>query len=143
MSDTLDRQLEAEAAKAARASHYLTLGEAEQSSNKSSNKRSTTSSPPCRQKDRGSSDDDDARGLPIYVRFEDLKRANIVRSWPALKKLTLTRGFPAGQMIGAHTRAWRLDEVMRWLDAQATANVNARLRHRRAIEETTKEMETA
>ena len=81
--------------------------------------------------------------LPIHVRYEDLHRANIVNSWPQLKNLIQKRGFPAGQMIGAHTRAWRLDHVLQWLDAQPTANVNARLRHGRAIKETTKEMETA
>src|SRR5262245_30882450 len=62
--------------------------------------------------DRGSSDDDSAdRGLPVYVRFVDLKRANIVRNWPQLLRLIASEDFPPGVQLSANTRAWCLDEV--------------------------------
>lgn len=132
MDSPLDQQVKRDSNKAAQDASYLALN-ADPSSKPSTERLAAPRTH--RKEDRGSSEDNAALGLPVYVRFEDLRRANIVRSWPALKKLTLTRNFPVGQMIGAHTRAWRLDLVLEWLAAQPTANVNARLRHKRAVEE--------
>jgi predicted DNA-binding transcriptional regulator AlpA len=75
--------------------------------------------------DDGDGDDDgdndgQRRTLPIFVRYSDLIRANIVGSWTQLKRLMDKEGFPLGQMLSANIRAWRLDEIEAWLDGRPT-----------------------
>ena len=88
---------------------------------------SVRSAPPTtihrRQGDRGSADDDAAASqrLPIYLRFDDLVAANIVRNWTTLKRLLDEDGFPPGVMLGRNTRAWSLAAVAAWLAARPMA----------------------
>ena len=84
--------------------------------------------PPARQGDRGNRDHggddaavDAARLLPVYVRFNDLVRANIATSWPQVLRMIEGENFPTGIMLGPNTRAWRLDLVEAWLAARPTA----------------------
>ena len=78
-----------------------------------------------RHSDRGSDDDDDGgderTALPVYVRFADLVRANVVGSWTQLSRLIGHENFPPGVMLSRNVRAWRLDEVNAWLDARPSA----------------------
>jgi predicted DNA-binding transcriptional regulator AlpA len=59
--------------------------------------------------------------LPVYVRFNDLVRANIATSWPQVLRMIEGENFPTGIMLGPNTRAWRLDLVEAWLAARPTA----------------------
>jgi hypothetical protein len=56
-----------------------------------------------------------------YLRFRDLKERGIVNNWPSLKHRIEKNGFPPGQLIGDNARAWREDEVQRWLDNRPSA----------------------
>jgi predicted DNA-binding transcriptional regulator AlpA len=64
--------------------------------------------------------DDAARRLPIFVRFRDLKAAGIARNWPTLLRLIDDENFPAGILLSPNIRAWRLDEIERWLASRPT-----------------------
>jgi hypothetical protein len=44
------------------------------------------------------------RGLPQFVRFEDLKRHGIISSWPGLRNLQQRQGFPTGRLLSTSTR---------------------------------------
>jgi hypothetical protein len=68
--------------------------------------------------DRASGDDG---GLPNYVRYAHLEAAGIVTSWTALNRLIAHDGFPPGVLLSRNVRAWRVDDVQRWLDARPTA----------------------
>ena len=59
--------------------------------------------------------------LPTFVRYRDLVASGIVANWTTLLRLIDVEGFPAGTMIGANTRAWRVDEIERWLASRPTA----------------------
>lgn len=83
-------------------------------------------------RDREEDDDGGAPRLPVFVRFNDLVTANIVRNWTTLLRLIREEGFPTGIMIGAHTRAWPLREVEAWLARRPIANNDIRLRGKRA-----------
>ena len=61
------------------------------------------------------------RALPVYVRYADLVAAGIVANWTTLLRLIDAEDFPAGTMIGANTRAWRVDEVEAWLASRPSA----------------------
>jgi hypothetical protein len=102
-----------------------------------------TANPHQRQADRASGDDDSeaerlkaerleakrvARrnrliqsGFPIFVRYEDLVAAGFVGSWTQLLRMVAAEGFPAGTMLSANVRAWRLDEIEQWLAARPSA----------------------
>jgi predicted DNA-binding transcriptional regulator AlpA len=82
---------------------------------------STTSSVGQRNGDRGDEPADDERRLPTFVRFNDLVEAKIVGSWTQLARLQDEEGFPLGVLLGANTRAWKLDEVQAWLASRPTA----------------------
>jgi hypothetical protein len=83
---------------------------------------SATSSVDQRHGDRGDEPPDgDAPLLPIYVRFADLIASRIVGSWTQLARLQDEEGFPLGILLGANTRAWKLDEVQAWLATRPTA----------------------
>jgi hypothetical protein len=62
--------------------------------------------------------DDNTGGLPHYVRFRDLKAANIVGNWSILQRLIDEESFPPGVMLGRNTRGWALDQVKAWLAAR-------------------------
>jgi hypothetical protein len=56
--------------------------------------------------------------LPHYVRFADLKKAGIVKSWQQVKNIIEDVGFPPGIMLSENVRAWDLDEVLAWLETR-------------------------
>jgi hypothetical protein len=105
------------------------------------NRSGEAAGPHQRHGDRGSGDDDSAAryALPTFVRYADLIAAGIVANWTTLLRLIDTEGFPVGIMIGANTRAWRLDDVEAWLASRPTARkvippdaVHPRVRDKRA-----------
>jgi predicted DNA-binding transcriptional regulator AlpA len=49
------------------------------------------------------------------LRFPDLQKRNIVKSWPQLKRLQERHGFPRGRMIGPNTRAFTEEEIDEWV----------------------------
>jgi hypothetical protein len=57
--------------------------------------------------------------LPQFVRFKDLKDANIVQSWPALKDLMDNEEFPRGRKLSPQIRVWTVDEVNTWLETRS------------------------
>ena len=73
-----------------------------------------------RQGDRDGGDDPAPARLPVFVRFADLKAANIVASHQQLYNLIDRDNFPPGVLLGPHTRSWLFDEVMAWLAARPT-----------------------
>jgi hypothetical protein len=52
------------------------------------------------------------------VRFEDLKRAGIVKDWWGLKYLIDKCGFPPGFLLGTRSRAWTLESVEKWIQSR-------------------------
>ncbi len=56
-----------------------------------------------------------------YWRFNDLKAREIVRNRTTLARWIKKYGFPAGVLLGPHTRAWPVDQVKAWLDAREAA----------------------
>jgi predicted DNA-binding transcriptional regulator AlpA len=63
----------------------------------------------------------DTGGLPVYVRFADLKDAKITVNWTTLQRLIDEEGFPQGVMLGRNTRGWPLDQVKAWLAERPAA----------------------
>jgi predicted DNA-binding transcriptional regulator AlpA len=57
-----------------------------------------------------------------FLRFKDLQRLNVVKSWPQLRYMQDQYGFPEGKLLGANTRAWPSSEVKEWLDSRPTAS---------------------
>lgn len=78
-----------------------------------------------RQHDRGSSDEADARSLPRFVRYRDLFEAGLVASWTQLNTMIDELGFPPGILLSPNIRAWRLDDVLAWLDARPSERKEA------------------
>lgn len=60
-------------------------------------------------------------GFPVFVRYEDLVAAGFVGSWTQLLRMIDDEGFPAGTLLSANVRAWRLDEMEAWLAARPMA----------------------
>jgi len=65
--------------------------------------------------DDGDDDDDAALRLPAFVRFSDIKAANIATSWEQLYRLIDKEGFPPGVMLSPNIRAWPIADVRSWL----------------------------
>ena len=59
------------------------------------------------------------------LRFEDLRKQGIVRTWNTLNNWIDTRGFPPGRMIGRF-RTWTEAEVMAWIERQPTSKIAPR-----------------
>lgn len=80
------------------------------------------------QGDRGDNDDnsdDDAAAaprLPVYVRYRDLVAAGIIANWETLGRAISKYDFPPGVLLSGNRRAWRLDEVLTWLDGRPVAH---------------------
>lgn len=55
------------------------------------------------------------------LRFADLKAANIVTSWPQLKRLVDNYGFPPGYLLSPAVRVWDAGAVDGWLQARRDA----------------------
>jgi hypothetical protein len=66
------------------------------------------------------SPDQDARGLPVFIRFKNLKAAGIVENWPHLLTLIEQQNFPAGTMLSPNVRAWNIEDVRQWLATRPT-----------------------
>jgi hypothetical protein len=60
-------------------------------------------------------------GFPVFVRYDDLVAAGFVGSWTQLLRMIDDEGFPAGTLLSANVRAWRLDEVEVWLAERPSA----------------------
>jgi predicted DNA-binding transcriptional regulator AlpA len=58
--------------------------------------------------------------MPVakMLRFKDLKERGVASSWPHVKQLVHTYGFPPGYRLGGQTRAWREDEVEAWINSR-------------------------
>jgi hypothetical protein len=54
----------------------------------------------------------------VLLRFPDLKRRGIAKSWTQLRRLEKHCGFPPGRMCGPQTRTWTEQEVDEWYFAQ-------------------------
>ena len=98
-----------------------------------------TTNPHQRQGDRGTDDADDASeaerlkaerleakrvarrnrlirsGFPVFVRYDDFRRSPVSLHWTQLLRMIDDEGFPAGILISANVRAWRLGEMETWL----------------------------
>jgi predicted DNA-binding transcriptional regulator AlpA len=59
--------------------------------------------------------------LSRFVRFRDLVAAGIVGNWMQLHRMISAEGFPEGLMLSANVRAWRADEIERWLASRPSA----------------------
>jgi predicted DNA-binding transcriptional regulator AlpA len=66
----------------------------------------------------GSADGNAMNSPSRLIRFRDLKARGIVMNWPTLKRLIDREGFPPGLRLSVQTRAWREDEVERWLETR-------------------------
>ncbi|MFC3078195.1 helix-turn-helix transcriptional regulator [Phenylobacterium terrae] len=59
------------------------------------------------------------------LRFADLKAAQVVTSWPQLKRLVEKHGFPAGYMLSPAVRVWDANAVEDWLESRRRAAAQA------------------
>jgi hypothetical protein len=64
--------------------------------------------------------------LETWLRFADLKAANIVRSWSGLRDLIDKAGFPAGRVLGLNNRSWTMTEIQTWLASRPTVSATQR-----------------
>jgi hypothetical protein len=62
--------------------------------------------------------DASVKSLPTFVRYNYLNDHGIVKNRPQLKRLIEKEGFPPGQLFGANTRVWDVDEVMLWVNSR-------------------------
>ena len=75
--------------------------------------------------------------MPIdeLVRFKDLQRLNVAKSWAQLRHMQKHYAFPAGILLGPNTRAWSASEVKEWLASRPTeVSQQAKVRAARSIE---------
>jgi predicted DNA-binding transcriptional regulator AlpA len=74
--------------------------------------------------------------MPIdeLLRFKDLQRLNVAKSWPQLRYMQKHYGFPAGILLGANTRAWSAREVKEWLEVRPTKSSLIRERAERSVQ---------
>lgn len=61
------------------------------------------------------------------LRFADLKAANVVTSWPQLKRLVDNHGFPSGYLLSPAVRVWDAESVEEWLHARREASTRAQM----------------
>ena len=52
------------------------------------------------------------------LRFSDLKDANVVTSWPQLRRLVTGQEFPPGYMLSPAVRVWDAAEIENWLESR-------------------------
>lgn len=64
--------------------------------------------------------------LPKLVRFRDLQAAGVASNWQSLQNMIDGQdAFPPGFLLSRNVRAWRLDDVLRWLDARPSERKEA------------------
>jgi hypothetical protein len=56
----------------------------------------------------------------MRLRFSDLRKRNIIKTWPTLKRRVAKDGFPPGEMTGPNERSWDEEEVDEWLKSRPT-----------------------
>jgi predicted DNA-binding transcriptional regulator AlpA len=73
--------------------------------------------------------------MPIdeLLRFKDLQRLNVVKSWPQLRYMQRHYGFPEGILLGENTRAWTSSKVQEWLEARPTVSTLIRDRAEKSV----------
>ena len=54
------------------------------------------------------------------LRYKDLRSLGVVSSWPQLRQMQRLYGFPSGFLLGPNSRAWRADDVEKWLAERPT-----------------------
>jgi predicted DNA-binding transcriptional regulator AlpA len=74
--------------------------------------------------------------MPIdeLLRFKDLQRLNIVKSWPQLRYMQRHYGFPEGILLGENTRAWAASKVQQWLEARPSVSPLIRERAEKSVQ---------
>jgi predicted DNA-binding transcriptional regulator AlpA len=74
--------------------------------------------------------------MPVdqLLRFRDLQRLNVAKSWPQLRYMQKHYGFPAGILLGSNTRAWQAHKVKEWLEARPTESSLIRERAERSVQ---------
>jgi hypothetical protein len=75
------------------------------------------------------------KSLPTFIRYDYLNAHGIVKSRPQLKRLIEKEGFPPGQLFGAGTRVWDIDEVMVWVKSRPTKQTKIERAKTRTTEE--------
>jgi hypothetical protein len=58
--------------------------------------------------------------VPQLLRFTDLQRLNVAKTWAGLRHLQVHENFPLGKLLGPQTRVWTAGEVNTWLDSRPT-----------------------
>lgn len=71
-------------------------------------------------RDGGDNDADDEDVLPVYVRFNELRRSRIVTTRKHLKVLQEKHGFPCGILLSQNIRCWTVAEITSWLKNRPT-----------------------
>ena len=59
-----------------------------------------------------------------YWRYADIQRAGIVNNRTTLRRWIKDNDFPPGFLIGRHTRAWRVADVVKWVEDKEN-NINS------------------
>lgn len=55
------------------------------------------------------------------LRFADLKAAQVVTSWPQLRRLIDNADFPAGFLLSRQVRVWDADDIEMWVEQRRQA----------------------
>jgi len=63
------------------------------------------------------------------LRFADLKQAQVVTSWPQLKRLVDNQGFPPGYLLSPAVRVWDAEQIESWLQARRNASARKHGEH--------------
>jgi len=56
----------------------------------------------------------------MFLRYKDLKKRGIVKSWPMLRRWIKLYNFPEGRKLGPNTRVWTEEELEAWLATRPT-----------------------
>jgi predicted DNA-binding transcriptional regulator AlpA len=64
-----------------------------------------------------------------YLRYEDLQARKIVRNRVTLWRWIQREGFPAGILLGPHTRVWEPQTVEDWLGSRPAAGNPVKTEH--------------
>jgi predicted DNA-binding transcriptional regulator AlpA len=59
------------------------------------------------------------------MRFSDLKAAQVVTSWPQLRRMVDGAGFPRGYLLSPGRRVWDAPDVEAWVRSRREAAGNS------------------
>jgi predicted DNA-binding transcriptional regulator AlpA len=62
------------------------------------------------------------------LRFKDLQRFGIVKTYPTLQDWIDKKGFPPGRMLGDNTRSWSEHEILEWVNSRPPGGTPGPLR---------------